>query len=155
MGLVAVLSFATQLATPPAVVPGNRVVLSRDALPGPDDLVMRIGGPLLADEQAFWISQPRPEEYVVVSAWWETPDGRTCEVVSRAQGAGPIAPPPLTTADDCDVRANFRADGEPAGAPRGLDRYLVAVEGDRVVVNVGRPIRGVGSTPQPTRSPLQ
>ncbi|MGH2498903.1 MAG: hypothetical protein ACRDF0_02245, partial [Candidatus Limnocylindria bacterium] len=58
------------------------------------------------------------------------------------------------TADACgDERSNFGPRGEPIKAARGLDRYLVAMDGDRVVVNIARAIRGVGRTPQPTRTP--
>jgi len=54
----------------------------------------------------------------------------------------------------CENRKwNFGPRGEPVNAPRGLDRYLVSVEGDRVIVNLSRAIRGFGKTPQPTRSP--
>lgn len=155
IGVVAVLSFATQLATPPAVVPGNRVVLSRDALPLTGAGLARIGAPLLDDQDAFWISQPDSDEYVAVSAWWATASGAECAIIATEPRRGPAGPPPLRTSGGCVEQAEFTTRGEPAGASRGLERYLVAVEGDRVVVNVGRAIRGVGQTPQPTRSPLQ
>jgi len=48
----------------------------------------------------------------------------------------------------------FGPRGEPIAAPRSLGRYLVSVDGKRVIVNIAREIREYGSTPQPRVSPL-
>ena len=152
---VALLSLATQLAAPPALVPGNRVVLGVADLPPPGDRPVRIGAPLVPEERAFWLFQVAEGDYVAASAWWRRPgDDAPCAVIVGKTTPGPSGAV-WRAADECSTeRWSFGPAGEPMTAPRGLDRYLVAMEGDRVVVNVGRTIRGFGRTPQPTRSPL-
>jgi hypothetical protein len=152
--LVAGLSLATQLATPPALVPGNRVVLAASALPQAGAPPTRIGAPLLDDGRAFWVFQPAAGEYVAVSAHWRRDqDAPSCAVEVGKDTPGPSGAV-WRTGRFCESTGpvNFGPRGEPIKAPRGLDRYLVSVEGERVVVNVGRVIRGFGKTPQPTRS---
>ncbi|CAN5150767.1 hypothetical protein BH18CHL2_BH18CHL2_05920 [soil metagenome] len=154
VGGVAALSLATQLAAPPAFVPGNRVVLAAVDLPAVGCRPERIGAPLVAEEQAFWIFHVEGGEYVAVSAWWRRPgDDALCAVIAGKTTPGPSGAV-WRAADECSAeRWNFGPRGEPLTSPRGLDRYLVSMEGERVVVNVGRTIRGFGRTPQPTRSP--
>jgi hypothetical protein len=144
-----VLALAPQLATPPALVPGERLVLARSAVP---DAPARVGAPTVPDDRAVWVSRVADREYVAVSAYWSDPEtGVRCPVVT-SEGAAGVA---WRTADGCaGSGGGFGARGEPVSAPRGLDRYLVSVEGERLIVNLSRPIRGFGQTPQPTRSPL-
>lgn len=154
IAVVALLALAPQLATPPALVPGNRLVLARAALPGVMEAPIRIGAELVPEDRAVWLLQAASGEYVAVSAHWVHPDrGIRCAVVAGKQTPGP-AGAVWRSADDCsEERWNFGPHGEPLKAPRGLDRYLVSVEGDRVIVNLSRAIRGFGRTPQPSRSP--
>lgn len=153
IAVVSLFALAPQLATPPALVPGDRLVLARDALPGVRQLPVRIGAGLIPDERAIWIAQVAEGEYVAVSAFWRHPEsGTRCPVIAGSTpegvrwhaGAGV----------GCNINLSFSARGEPTTAPRGLDRYLVSVDGERVIVNLSREIRGFGRTPQPTRSPL-
>ena len=152
--VVALFALAPQLATPPALVPGARVVLARGDLPKVGERPVRIGEPLIADADAFWLFQPAPGEWVAVRAYWVHLDqGIRCAVIAGKTTPGP-AGAVWRNGDECSSdRWNFGPRGEPVKAPRGLDRYLVAVEGERVIVNIGRTIRGFGKTPQPTRSP--
>lgn len=154
IAVVSLFALAPQLATPPALVPGNRLVLSRAALPGIMEAPARIGADLVAEDQALWILQVAGGEYVAVSAYWAHPDtGERCPVLAGKETPG-RAGAVWRAAAGCDGKSwNFSPRGEPIKAPRGLDRYLVSVEGDRVIVNLSRAIRGFGRTPQPTRSP--
>lgn len=153
IAVVAALALAPMFVTPPAVVPGGRVILARSDVSTPEGRPIRIGAPLIDEEDAFWVYSirdgfvPGDVEIVAVSASWTEPvSGQACEVIPQ----GPALS--WRTAGDCD--ATFGQRGEPLQAPRGLDRYLVSVEGDRVIVNVSREIRGFGATPQPLVSPL-
>ncbi|HET8569030.1 MAG TPA: hypothetical protein VFM93_08600 [Candidatus Limnocylindria bacterium] len=160
MAGVALLALATELATPPALVPGDRLVLARKDLPAVGRSAVRFAPPLVADARGLWIHQPEAGEYAAVSAWWTDPDtGDRC----RVEASDPMPPAgvlvlgavrqgPFFAAPPCAV--TFSPLGDPLSAPRGLDRYLVSVSDDRVVVNLSRVIRGAGSTPQPRVSPL-
>lgn len=154
IAVVALFALAPQLATPPALVPGNRLVLARAALAGVTQPPVRIGAELVAEERAVWILQVADGEYVAVSAYWAHPDtGERCPVLAGEQTPG-LAGAVWRAAAGCDGKSwSFSPRGEPINAPRGLDRYLVSVVGDRVIVNLSRAIRGFGRTPQPTRSP--
>jgi hypothetical protein len=155
LGLIAAVSafaLAAQLVPPPAVVPGGRVVLARAEAPPSGELPRRFGAPLLAEEDAFWLIQPAAGELVAVSAWWRPPDGAApCPVgIATARGSDGA----VFRAGCAAEEPTFGPRGAPLAAPRGLDRYLVSVDGERVIVNVSRPIRGFGATPQPKVSPL-
>lgn len=175
IAVVSYLALAPMFVTPPALVPGGRLVLALSDVASAPDGARRVGPPLLADGEGIWVARLcegqvlcEEPEYVGLSASWTDPrTGRTCPVVSGAfpgnppdpivlpQGARPSPPPaPVWFAGvDCGS-ATFGERGEPVNAPRGLDRYLVSVEGDRVIVNLSREIRGFGATPQPLVSPL-
>lgn len=170
IAIVSLFALAPQLATPPALVPGDRLVLARAQLLG--SLFERqalIRAPIVPDEEAVWIvalrdprDVDRVQEYVSVKAMWTDPaTGRTCRVTpDPAFDPGRVAAllagdsPPAVAWRAADCAATFGVRGEPIDAARGLDRYLVSEQGDRVIVNLSRPIRGFGKTPQPTRSPL-
>ncbi len=155
IAVAAAFAVAPQLATPPALVPGNRLVLSRAQLPGVMKAPVRIGEGIVPERDAVWILQVTDREYVAVSAYWSHPDtAERCPVLAGSLTPGP-ADAVWRAGPGCEGMSwNFGPRGDPVKAPRGLDRYLVSVEGDRVIVNLSRTIRGFGKTPQPTRSPL-
>lgn len=183
IGAAAALAIAPQLATPPAVVPGGRLVLTRaqaDFPPGaPVRVVLGRGGPQVSEvirppggglefreppewspgQEFLWVFRITGDDYVAVSGYWKDPDtGASCPVgatLGSMKARTDPAIPAFRAFGACDQpEVVFDARGAPLTAPRGLDRYLVSVEGDRVIVNLSRTIRGVGKTPQPTRSPL-
>lgn len=156
IGIVAAFALAPQLATPPALVPGDRLVLARSALPAVPQPAVRIGPGLVPEERAFWIRQLAEGEYLAVSAAWPHPEtAERCAVVAAVPAATDPAGAAWRLGGTCEGTPwTFTRRGEPLAAPRGLDRYLVSVDGDRVIVNLSRAIRGVGRTAQPTRSPL-
>jgi hypothetical protein len=129
---------APDMATPPALVPGNRVVLGvGDHPPGTTKRV-----DLAGSERAFYLARLGDEAFAVRTDWAPDPLGaRTCavEISTPQQRAGERD----VFRDTCTASA-FDAEGRLLGgtAPRDLDRYLVSRKGDRFVVNLDRPITG-------------
>jgi hypothetical protein len=158
--VIGYLSLAAQLATPPALVAGNRLVLLVSDAPAPGAPPRRIGPPLVPEADAFWLEQPVRGEMVAVRARWLTGvgllDDVSCRVDSPAvtHGDGPAVTSRTVFSVDCGRLFLFGQYGEPLilPAPRALDRYLVSVDGDRLIVNLSRVIEGLGRTsPSPAR----
>ncbi len=121
VGTVAYLALAVQLATPPAMVPGGRVVLARADVPAVGAPAKRYGPPLVSEQDGFWLAQPASGRFVAIRA--------------------PAAPP----------AAAFAQGGGPGGAgPVPFDRYLVSVEGQKVVVNTSRVLVATEKVPAPS-----
>jgi hypothetical protein len=160
LGLIGALSIPAllpTLVTPPAAVPGGRVVLALADMPAVGAEPKRVGAPLIAEAQTFYIAQPLRGEYVAVLARWSPREGGPdCGVVPLA----PFTAPVWSFSASCPASAGvpgspiFGPRGEPIAAPRSLARYLVSVDRDRVIVNVSREIREYGATPQPRVAPL-
>lgn len=155
---VAVAALAPQLATPPALVPGDRLVLAASDLPAPGAPARLVDYPWLGDDRAFYLVQPAKGEAVALRVTWPPRFG---DPPCRVSPAAPAAPQAFV-AGDCAVFAPprplyFDRRGEPLDAlpPRGLDRYLVSVSGDRVIVNLSRVIMPAERTsgPVPTGIP--
>src|SRR5438552_9225453 len=106
--VVAYSSLAVELATPPASVIGGRVVLAAADVPGVGATAKLYGAPLVDAQHAFYLLQYKPGVYLAI----------------RAAGFPNIADPNISV----DVDA-------PGGPPPAFDRYLVSVEGAKVVVN--------------------
>jgi len=175
IGVAAFLAVAPQLATPPALVPGDRLVLLREQVDGPSGGPVRVvlgrDGPRIEhglagmefrvlpdwspNQEYLWVFRIAPDEYIAVSGYWITPETGACPV-SATLGSSLARTDPAIPAfrSECVSVRTFDVRGGPLQAPRGLDRYLVSVDGDRVIVNLSRTLRGIGKTPQPTRSPL-
>lgn len=168
---VAVPAVLPFVVTPPAVVPGGRVVLAHGAVPsvaGEPVLVAgrvfpgaRLGVQLpLADAQAFWLVQPKAGEYVAVRASWSPSEGSPpCYVAPFASGIVDLSVPlderPFFQACAPQQEWLFGADGRPLRAPRSLPRYLVSVTNDRVIVNISDEIQSYLRTPAPSGAPAR
>ncbi len=143
--IVAAAALAPQLATPPALVPGDRLVLAGTELPPVGAQPRLVDYPWLGRDRAFYLAQPGKGDVLALRARWAPRSGEPeCAIVPRALGRGPDAPSGYATMD-CPLfrpadTAVFDATGMPAsaGATRGLDRYLVSVSGDRLIVNMSR-----------------
>ena len=133
LGGVAIFAAAPQLVTPPALVPGDRLVLSIADLPAVGAAPKRIGPPLVDDAHALWLARLSNTETVAFRAIWTDQFGRDCPVSwndsARSFGAACTGSGAALFSDRGEARA---------GAPRGLDRYLVSVTDDRVIVNLSR-----------------
>jgi hypothetical protein len=155
VGLVAA---APQLAKPPALVFGGRLVLPLSALPpnnigGAGVLPEPVGPPLIDESHRFWLGRVDSTEVIAIRAVWSPGRGlKECPVhPSTVNGrVGFVA--------FCESPAgglfSFDGRGNPVErATRGLDQYLVSVSSDRVVVNLDRLIVALErSSPPPSPS---
>ena len=125
VSVAAYSALAVELATPPASVIGGRVVLSATDVPAAGAPAKRYGPPLVDDAHAFYLMQTKKGQFVAVLA-----------SALRAFTVGG------------DIRFSVPDDG--AGVPPPFDRYLVSVEGTKVVVNTSRVISGTEVVPAPS-----
>jgi hypothetical protein len=138
VGGVAAFAVAPQMVRPPALVPGERLVLPLSDLPAIGSAPKRIGPPLVGDARSFWLERPAEGQVLAFSAWWADQLGRLCPVTwSDTLDGRPLR----VYLADCKGSRTFtfneRGEAGP-GSPRGLDRYLVSVTDDRVIVNLSR-----------------
>jgi hypothetical protein len=158
--LIAAISIPALLptvVTPPAVVPGGRVVLALKDMPALGGEPKRIGAPLVDEGRAFWIAQPLKGELVAVLARWSPAEGAPeCDVTPIPPFTAPVWSYSAACPEGVELPGSpiFGPRGEPIAAPRSLARYLVSVDRDRVIVNISREIREYGATPQPRVAPL-
>jgi len=138
LGGVAVFAAAPQLVTPPALVPGDRLVLSMADLPPVGAAPKRVGPPLVDDAHAFWLTRLSNTETVAFRAIWSDQLGRACPVSwNESLDNRPLRFFTAACKGSGATLFNDRGEAWP-GAPRGLDRYLVSVTDDRVIVNLSR-----------------
>ena len=138
LGGVAVFAAAPQLVTPPALVPGDRLVLSTADLPAVCAAPKRFGAPLVDDAHAFWLARLSNTETVAFRATWTDRIGRACPVSwNETLDNRPLHYFTASCTGSGATLFNERGEAGP-GAPRGLDRYLVSVSDDRVIVNLSR-----------------
>ncbi|HVR88000.1 MAG TPA: hypothetical protein VHG53_00465 [Candidatus Limnocylindria bacterium] len=123
--VVAYNALAVEFATPPAVVAGGRVVLALADVPRVGAAPTRYGPPLVDVAHSFYLLQPKKGEFLAVLA-----------------SALPSAPP--------NHAVGFSVSDAPGGPPANFDRYLVSVEGTKVVVNTSRVISGTQVVPAPS-----
>src|SRR6266571_5187444 len=138
---ISVVALAPQFATPPALVPGDRLVLSAGDVPAVGAPPKLIGTPVVDDARSFYLVQPERGQVLAFRARWRA---RATEPECRVVPA-PSNPSQGFSAIDCPVFVPgaaplFDGRGAPvdAAAVRGLDQYLVSVSGDRVIVNLSR-----------------
>jgi hypothetical protein len=152
-------ALAVELATPPATLIGGRVVLSTSDVPSVGAAPKRFGPPPGPSDGAFYLVQPQKGAIVAIKENWR-PEGAgfVCVVgpedpiISKSNrstfswigcGRGSLG---------FGLRpSSWDARGDPiAGTDQPLDRYLVSVEGAKVVVNTSRVISGVRKVPAPS-----
>jgi hypothetical protein len=149
VGGVAVFALAPQLASPPALVVGDRLVLTSGTVRSVGAPPAEIGPPTIDEARRFWLSRVSRSEVVAFRALWSPqPGGTECPVAIGVFGSeiGYVA--------SCEVVGgrmfSFDSSGNSRdGASRGLDRYLVSMGDDRVIVNMSRLI----ISPQRTSAP--
>ena len=162
VAVVAYSALAVELATPPATLIGGRVVLSATDVPSVGAPAKRFGPPVGRADGAFFLIQPDKGTIIAIKENWR-PEGAAficwiepedpllamlgvdrnaafqrggCDFGSRA-----LAPAP----------AIWDARGEPLRATdQPLDRYLVSVEGTKVVINTSHVINGTRRVPAPS-----
>jgi len=155
--VVSLLAIAPQIVTPPALVPGDRLVLAISELPAAGGPPKLIGLPLLGADRELWLVQPaKGEVYAFRRTWsFQTNSGVPCSI----EIMGLASAEQRTFIAKCrDGRApTFGGRGQSFEGPamRGLDQYLVSVSDDRVIVNLSRVIEASERTggPVPTGIP--
>ncbi|HEV2010389.1 MAG TPA: hypothetical protein VGS17_05105 [Candidatus Limnocylindria bacterium] len=124
VAVVAYSALAVELATPPASVIGGRVVLATSDAPAVGARAKLYGAPLVDAQHAFYLLQYKPGVFLAI----------------RAAGS-----PDLTRGD-----VGVSVSDAPGGPPPTFDRYLVSVEGSKVVVNTSRVLNGTEVVPAPS-----
>lgn len=154
---VSVTALAPQFVTPPALVPGDRLVLAASDLPAVGAAPKLITIPIVDSARAFWLTQPRKGEiFALRRDFLYTPNGsERCEIDSMG---GPASADQRTFIGHCPTghAPTFAGTGRSfEGGLRDLDQYNVSVSGDRVIVNLSRVIRASERTggPVPTGIP--
>lgn len=157
--VVSLLAILPQIVTPPALVPGDRLVLPIADLPGVNQQPKRIEPTPGDTGRAFYLARPSAAEaFGFRTRWAPTIGGTECAVQ--------IVTAPTGNAFEYQYFASclasagrvytFNARGDPRdGSHRGLDQYLVSRSDDRVIVNLSRLIQSSERTggPVPTGIP--
>jgi len=169
VSLVIIVAFsftalAPQFATPPALVPGDRLVLSATEVPAVGARPTLVGADIAGAGRSFYLAQPaKGDVRALRTRWAPFANDMGCEIqIESATNLHGQLPPnmngPLFQAP-CGARnalALFDLRGAViSGSDRGLDQYLVSVSGDRVIVNLSRVIESQERTnaPVPTGIP--
>jgi hypothetical protein len=138
LGGVAIFAAAPHLATPPAFVAGERLVLSRGEIPavGAGPIFIRVD-----DARTLYLVQPVHGRVLAFRARWAATSGTPECRLSPAPGR-PMSQQFLAV--DCPAASGQRGSplfdlfGVSTNGFRGLDQYLVSVSDDRVIVNLSR-----------------
>jgi hypothetical protein len=153
--VVSLLAIAPQIVSPPALVPGDRLVLAIGELPAAGAPPRLVGLPLVGADREFWLVQPaKGEVYAFRRSWSLSENAVACTV----EMAGLASVQQRTFVAKCgDGRApTFSGIGRTLEAGgRGLDQYLVSLSDDRLIVNLSRLVLAAERTtaPVPTGIP--
>ena len=130
-----VLALAPNFVTPPALVPGDRLVLATSDVPAVGATPKLIASPIIDDGRSFWLTQPvKGEIYAIRRAWLYLPNG-TERCVIDSMG-GPSSAVQRTLVGHCAGAhaPTFSATGRSfEGGLRDLDQYLVSVSGEETL----------------------
>jgi hypothetical protein len=158
--VVSLLAIAPQIVTPPALLPGDRLVLAIGELPAAGAPPKLVGAPLLAADREFWLVQPaKGEVYAFRRAWSSQADsGVPCTIDMMG----------LSSVEQRTFIAHCRDGHAPTftgvgrtveGGGRDLDQYLVSMSDDRLIVNLSRLVvasqRTTGPVPSGIPQPQQ
>jgi hypothetical protein len=156
---ISVTALWPNFVTPPALVPGDRLVLSAFDIPAVGQPPKLVKSPIIDDARSFYLVQPEKGQVLAMRVRWAYRAGADDCEISPAPGR-----PAVTQFVGLSCSIAFSYQGSPLfdlrGQPtnpyyRGLDQYLVSVSGDRVVVNLSRVIQASERTsgPVPTGIP--
>jgi hypothetical protein len=153
--VVALLAVLPQIVTPPALVAGDRLVLPTAELPAVNAPPRRIE-PTLADTgRSFYLAHPSKDEALAFRERWAPSVGaQECDVTILTLATGGGFEFGYTANCERIYGRLYAFDARGAsrdGSYRGLDRYLVSVSDDRVIVNLSRLIRADEKVPAPSQ----
>jgi hypothetical protein len=165
VAVVAYSALAVELATPPATLIGGRVVLAASEMPPVGAPPRRFGPPPSRVDGAFYLIQPERGSVIAIKENWR-PEGHSfsCVIEPEDPLLAPLDRNATFSLGGCDFGglgagvqpSNWDAEGNPLrGTDQPLDRYLVSVEGSKVVVNTSRVINGVRKVPAPSDPTFQ
>ena len=156
---ISVTALAPSFVTPPALAPGDRLVLAANVVPEVGAPPKLVSSPIIDTARSFYLVQPAKGQVLAFRAHWSYQrDADACDI-------GPAPGRPDITrfvATGCLIASSYQ------GSPlfdlrghstnpyyRGLDQYLVSLSGDRVIVNLSRLIESSERTggPVPTGIP--
>lgn len=157
--VVSLLAILPQIVTPPALVPGDRLVLPIADVPALGHSPRRIEPSLTDGSRAFYLARPAKDEAFGFRAYWAPTLGTAeCPVDVATLTTGSVVE--FGYAARCENTVGrvfiFTARGASRdGGYRGLDQYLVSMSDDRVIVNLSRLIQPSERTggPVPTGIP--
>jgi hypothetical protein len=153
--VVSLLAIAPQIVTPPALVPGDRLVLAVSDLP-PVGGSRQVTSPIIDDARSFYLVQPEKGRVLALRNQWSGSDGSVCHLTTPpAATRQPFSAIGCFISDIQQGQPLFDLNGESTNGYRALDQYLVSVSGDRVIVNLSRVIQASERTggPVPTGIP--
>jgi hypothetical protein len=157
--VVSLLAILPQIVTPPALVPGDRLVLPIADLPAVNQQPRRLEPTVGDTGRAFYLARPSAAEAFGFRARWApTIGGTDCpvQIVTAATGNAFEYGYAASCLTSTGRVYTFNARGDPKdGSYRGLDQYLVSRSDDRVIVNLSRVIQSSERTggPVPTGIP--
>jgi hypothetical protein len=153
--VVSLLAIAPQIVTPPALVPGDRLVLAIGELPAAGAPPRLVGVPLVGADREFWLVQPtKGEVYAFRRSWSRSESGAPCTI--EMMGLSSVAQRTFIAKCVDGAAPTFSGAGRTfEGGGRGLDQYLVSLSDDRLIVNLSRLVLAPERTtaPVPTGIP--
>jgi hypothetical protein len=142
--VVSLVAILPQIVTPPALLPGDRLVLPIADLPGVNQQPQRIE-PAPADPRTFYLARPSAGEAIAFRARWAPTVGAAeCPVETLVATAGSAFEYGYTATCATSPARTYTFDsrgGPKDDSHRGLDHYLVSRSDDRVIVNLSRVIQ--------------
>ena len=155
--VVSLLAILPQIVTPPALVPGDRLVLSLSGTSAAAAVPQRIGPPLVNEARTIWLTRMPPGNYFAFPTRWAPRVGEAECSVDVDTTPGPEGLRGFI-ANCGPVRGTYRfspsgnfSPTTPTGTGRDLDQSLVSVSDDRVIVNLSRLIRAEEKVPAPSQ----
>jgi len=157
--VVSLLAVLPQIVTPPALVPGDRLVLPIADVPAFGQPPRRVDPTPTESSRAFYLARPAKDAALGFRAYWAPTLGAAeCPVDFAALTTGSVVE--FGYAARCESTVGrvfiFTARGASRdGGYRALDQYLVSMSDDRVIVNLSRVIQSSERTggPVPTGIP--
>ena len=157
--VVSLLAILPQIVTPPALVPGDRLVLPITDVPAFGHSPRRVEPSPTQGSRSFYLARPAKNDTFGFRAYWAPTLGAAeCPVDVAALTTGSVVE--FGYAARCENTVGrvfiFTARGTSRdGGYRGLDQYLVSMSDDRVIVNLSRIIQSSERTggPVPTGIP--
>ncbi len=154
--IVAVAALAPSFVAPPALVPGDRLVLSASDLTRPGSTPQEVNAPsLVGDHTSFWLTKTKGGAYHAFLTRWTPRRGDPACQVQVDPASSEVPRGFVAVCGPVRGTSHFSSTGAATDAARDLDQYLVSVSGDRVIVNLSRVIQADERTnaPVPTGIP--